>query len=349
MMRVTTTELIIFLMGIGGIALILWPNRGFYGRWRKAQRRSVPILREDALKAIHHWEMAGAFGTLEGVAGVLGINMNRTTLLLSEMVSDGLLVSPIPPLRLTPAGRDIALHIIRAHRLWERHLAEETGHPETDWHSLADEREHQLSIEDLAALSARLGHPTHDPHGDPIPREDGQVCLPVGLALTQLPLDTAAHIVHLEDEPEIVYAQLVAEGLSPGMPVRIVEKSANLIRFWTHGEEHCLAPLLAQNITVRPSVEEIEAGPTRRLSDLTLGETAVVTQLAESLRGAERRRFMDLGILPGTHITAEIRSPSGDPTGYRIRGAIIALRQQQANQIKIAAQNQKAIVKESIE
>ncbi|MCB0153338.1 MAG: ferrous iron transport protein A [Anaerolineae bacterium] len=52
-------------------------------------------------------------------------------------------------------------------------------------------------------------------------------------------------------------------------------------------------------------------------------------------RGAERRRFMDLGILPGTVITAEMISPSGDPTAYRVRGAVIGLRREQANLIQI--------------
>jgi Fe2+ transport system protein FeoA len=57
--------------------------------------------------------------------------------------------------------------------------------------------------------------------------------------------------------------------------------------------------------------------------------------ISQASRGAERRRLLDLGILPGTKITAETRSPSGDPTAYIIRGALIALRQNQAKQIKV--------------
>ena len=60
-----------------------------------------------------------------------------------------------------------------------------------------------------------------------------------------------------------------------------------------------------------------------------------VLNIARTSRGSERRRFMDLGILPGTVITAEIASPSGDPTAYRIRDALIALRREQAELIRV--------------
>ena len=72
-----------------------------------------------------------------------------------------------------------------------------------------------------------------------------------------------------------------------------------------------------------------------RLSVLTPGESAEVVALAVSCRGAQRRRLLDLGVVPGTRITSELRGPSGDPTAYRIRGALIALRNDQAAQIYV--------------
>ncbi|MEW6577974.1 MAG: FeoA family protein [Chloroflexota bacterium] len=69
------------------------------------------------------------------------------------------------------------------------------------------------------------------------------------------------------------------------------------------------------------------------LADLLPGETAEVAALHSD--GAERRRLMDLGIVPGTAITAELRSPLNDPVAYRVRGALIALRRSQAVQIEI--------------
>lgn len=70
------------------------------------------------------------------------------------------------------------------------------------------------------------------------------------------------------------------------------------------------------------------------LADLPVGHVGVVTAL--HLRGAERRRLLDLGLMPGTVVVAEMRSPLGDPVAYRVRGASIALRREQARQIEIA-------------
>lgn len=74
----------------------------------------------------------------------------------------------------------------------------------------------------------------------------------------------------------------------------------------------------------------------RRLSDLAPGEQGKVTCILPECQGNERRRLMDLGIVPGTVITAEMKSPGGDPTAYRVRGALIALRKEQARFICIA-------------
>lgn len=323
---------------VGGLAaLIWWPEKGLLARWQLANHLTERVLQEDALKYIHKRDMKGQSCTLESIAGTLHISTNETAVLLTAMQTNGLLVMEEGHIHLTPGGRDTALHIIRAHRLWERHLAEETGFAETEWHAQAELHEHALSPAELDALATRLGNPTHDPHGDPIPTAGGEVEVHGGQPLTQLPLDTPGTIVHLEDEPDVVYAQLVAEGLYPGMPVRVTERSATRIRFWANGDVHKLAPMIANNISVVQTVlqEDVEPDTDDLLADVALGETAVVTKLALTCRGAERRRFMDLGILPGTRITAEIRSPGGDPTGYRIRGAVIALRQEQAGQIKV--------------
>jgi Fe2+ transport system protein FeoA len=69
------------------------------------------------------------------------------------------------------------------------------------------------------------------------------------------------------------------------------------------------------------------------LSSLAPGDAGVVASIAPACRGVERRRFLDLGLVPGTRVVAEFPSPAGDPVAYRIRGALIALRKQQADMI----------------
>ena len=80
------------------------------------------------------------------------------------------------------------------------------------------------------------------------------------------------------------------------------------------------------SVYVRDGVERPRNGP---------GQQGQVVALSPRIRGVERRRMMDLGILPGVVIGAELVSPSGDPTAYRIRGAMIALRREQAQLINI--------------
>jgi ferrous iron transport protein A len=69
------------------------------------------------------------------------------------------------------------------------------------------------------------------------------------------------------------------------------------------------------------------------LDQLKIGEIASVIRLTST--GANRRRLVDLGILPGTRLQAELKSPLGDPTAFRVRGALIALRHKQAQQIEV--------------
>ena len=76
------------------------------------------------------------------------------------------------------------------------------------------------------------------------------------------------------------------------------------------------------------------SSPTNRtLADLSAGQAGLVTELHNE--GPDRRRMMDLGIVPGTLITVEMKSPLGDPVAYRVRGALVALRYEQARLISI--------------
>lgn len=323
------------IFGVAGA--LFWPKSGLLARRQHMKHLDSRVRGEDALKHIHKFEMSGRPASLESVAGALHVNVEETAKLLATMQADKLLLLEAGEFRLTPSGREVALHIIRAHRLWEHYLAEETGFAETEWHSQAEMREHALSPRDADALAAQLGHPTHDPHGDPIPNSGGGMVAQKGQSIATLPLDTAAVIVHLEDEPQMIYAQLLAEGLHLGMHVRVTEVSSERVRFWTNGNEHVVAPIVAANISAwpLPEEEEVKAEGAERLNQLKKGDSAEVISISRGCRGAQRRRLMDLGILPGTKITANLKSPSGDPTAYEVRGALIALRQEQAAFINV--------------
>ena len=143
-----------------------------------------------------------------------------------------------------------------------------------------------------------------------------------------------ARIIHIEDEPNAIYSQLVAAGLYPGMQVKMIESSKDRINFLANGEEVVLAPLFAKNVTIEPiKGETTVTGKFKSLSTLMVGEKGIVLGISKRCRGQQRRRLMDLGVVPGTEIEAEMKSIGGDPVAYRIRGASIALRKNQADKI----------------
>jgi len=317
---------------------IFWPDRGPFWRWKRTREMTERVLIEDALKHIQDCEIESQHPSLKSLAGTLNVSTNQAAEVVANLEAHNLIEMQGPDFRLTPDGRDYALRIIRAHRIYERYLADQTGFEESEWHTRANHLEHQLSPAEVEQLAYQLGNPTHDPHGDPIPMADGTLVYPEDrAALTQLPLNTPVRIVHMEDEPEAVYAQLVAEGLHVGQEVRLLETSPQRVRFWAGGDEHILAPILAANIAVVPITEspEVEEFSGEPLTNLKPGQGAQVVALSPRIRGAERRRLMDLGFLPGTTIEVEMESAGGDPIGYRVRGAVIALRKSQAQLISV--------------
>lgn len=318
------------------LGAIFWPREGFYWRWRHNLQRIERVLIEDALKHLYDLEYKGVTCTLQSMAGVLGIPTDRAARLMARLGALGLVLAKADGFELTNEGRSYALRMIRIHRLWERYLADETGLAETEWHARADKMEHLTSDAEAEALAAAAGHASYDPHGDPIPTRTGKLPPKKGKPLTDLQEGEVAEIIHIEDEPAAIYAQLVAQGLSLGAKIRILEKSAERIRFIASGEEAVLAPVVAANITVVAIPKTImPEKPPLTLAALHPGEAGKVVGISRACRGQQRRRLMDLGVIPGTKISVEMRSPGGDPTAYNIRGAMIALRRDQAQLIQI--------------
>jgi DtxR family Mn-dependent transcriptional regulator len=346
----TPDPLIALLIAAAVTGVCLWlfyPERGFYWRWQRRRELNERVLREDALKYLYQAELDGEKPTVKILAGTLNISTNQAMNVSTSLQSRELIEIRDSHLHLTSAGQQNALRVIRAHRLFERYLADETGYSETEWHQRANRYEHTLSPEEIESLSTRLGNPTHDPHGDPIPTASGYLVYPQDhIPLTSLEIDQPARIIHLEDEPEVVYAQLIAEGLQVGQEVQVLESSPERIRFWGAGDEHVLAPLVAANIEVvsLPTKRQDEKLTGKRLSEFDSGQDVRVLSLSPGLRGVERRRLMDLGLLPGTIIRVELISAGGDPVAYIVRGALIALRKSQTDLIIVEPLEEESLV-----
>lgn len=331
------SSLITVLLAVGFSLGVFWPRHGLLARWRRARELARRSRREDALKHILKSEANGRVATLDSIAGAQQITTGRAARLLEELQACDLVRFEDGRLGLTAPGREMGLHVVRAHRLWESYLAEQTGVSEKDWHHRAEKQEHLLTPQQTAALEARLGHPMRDPHGDAIPGSDGALEGDLSRSLNSVEPEEPVLITHLEDEPETVYRQLLALGLRPGMRAFVIEKSAARIRFWAEGDEHILAPVLAENVSIQPIPEFRTPAlfDENALAGLRPGEQARVVGLSPACRGPERRRLLDLGFVPGTVVEVEMTSPVGDPTAYRVRGSVVALRREQARFIRV--------------
>lgn len=315
---------------------LFWPRRGLVAWARRAARLDERVRVEDALKHVYMCDRRSVSCTLESLAGQLGISTGRAATLLSRLGEMGLVRSDARGPSLTEEGQASAVRLIRSHRLWERWLADRTGVPAAEWHARAEEKEHLLSAAEAEALSARLGHPRWDPHGDPIPTASGELPPLRGTTLLATDPGRSVEVVHLEDEPAEVYQRLLDQGLAPSERLDVVEKGEEGVKVQAHGRSWTVDPVAARNVTVQHlPLGESAHGPRPTLADAGRGAPVRVVGLTSACQGAQRRRLLDLGVVRGTVITPELVSTAGDPVAYRIRSALVALRRQQASWIVV--------------
>ncbi len=326
------TYLLIALTVILLFALL--PRVGLFAQYKSYRAAQEREQVEDALKHLLDREQQGRHASPESLAGTLGLARPKVMSLIEGMEEQGLLETRGDQLHLTAEGERWALHVVRAHRLWERYLADEARMPLEKVHTEAHHREHHLTDAQLDELDAALGHPTRDPHGDPIPTREGTLPKAEGTPVTAWQADRPARIVHLEDEPAIAYEQILAAGLRLGQDIRILERTPQRVVLSDGENEYRLAPAVASNVTVAPIPEhellKREAVP---LTELPHDRRAEIVTLDDAVQGFTRRRFLDLGLTPGAVIYPELQNFFGDPRGYRVRGTLIALRKDQAAQI----------------
>lgn len=317
-------------------AAVAWPRRGVLARLSELARLTERVRLEDALKHIYTWESAGRVTTLESLAGRLEISTARAAELIKGLTELGLALPSEHGPALSEEGRASALRLVRTHRLWERYLADRTNIPAADWHAEAERMEHALSREEADALASRLGHPRWDPHGDPIPTAAGGLPEVAAMTLAGAAPGSTVEVVHLEDEPREIYDEILREGVALGARIEVLERADRGMKVRLHGREVTLDSVQARNVSVAVLPEGTSADEAREtLADLAPGEEARVTGLSVACRGPQRRRLLDLGVVPGTVVRAEMSSATGDPVAYLIRGALVALRREQAEWVTV--------------
>ncbi len=218
---------------------------------------------EDYAKAIFALETRSEQPvSTNALAERLGITPGSVSAMLKRLGELGV-ISHVPyrGVRLTDDGRRIALEVIRHHRLLESYLAEALGMPWDRVHAEAEVLEHVLS-EDLEALiAAKLGHPTVDPHGDPIPTAELELDEPLTDRMESLQPGDRGLFVRVSDSDPEMLRYLAERGIAPGERFFVRERQPfGGPLFVVFGErEHAIGGELANAMRVEVEVSSADA------------------------------------------------------------------------------------------
>lgn len=205
------------------------------------------------LKSIH--ELMGESGVvpISTLAERLGITVVSATEMIHRLQQQRLVEHhPYKGVTLTPAGRDQASSILRRQRLWECFLSDQLGIPWDRLYDLACGLEHAVGSEVTEALAAFLGHPSHCPHGNPIPSPEGKWQAALGRPLSDLGPGDEATIRRIAAVGSASLQYLAQCGLLPGtrLTVETIEPTDDLRRLRTAQGEVVVGSQLARQILV---------------------------------------------------------------------------------------------------
>jgi DtxR family transcriptional regulator, Mn-dependent transcriptional regulator len=214
---------------------------------------------EDYLKAI--WELAGdGRASTTDVAERLSIAAASVSNMFVRLRDIGLAeYAPYRGASLTEAGRLEALRLLRRHRLIETFLLECFGYPWDKVHEEAERLEHAVSDEFTERMAEFLGHPEHDPHGDPIPARDGTLEPDDSFPLAAATTGQRVRVYRVGEEGGATLAFLEGSGLVPGrvLTVREVRALDGIITVEDEdGETRTLGGPLADTVFVRNASED---------------------------------------------------------------------------------------------
>jgi DtxR family Mn-dependent transcriptional regulator len=181
---------------------------------------------EDYAKAIYVLETRGSDPvSTNALAERLGVTPGSVSAMIKRLDEAELVThTPYRGVRLTAAGRRTALEVIRHHRLLELFLAEVLEMPWDRVHQEAEVLEHVLSTELEEIIAAKLGNPTHDPHGDPIPTPDFEIEERETHSLADLQPGDKGMFVRVSDSDSAMLRYLGERGVTPGAQLEVVER-----------------------------------------------------------------------------------------------------------------------------
>lgn len=187
------------------------------------EERLSPAV-EDYAKAVYSLQERGEDPvTTNALAERLDVTPGSASAMAKRLDDMGLVVHlPYKGVRLTDAGRRVALEVLRHHRLLERYLADELGVAWDRVHAEAEVLEHVLSEELEERISAKLGYPARDPHGDPIPTRQGEIREEETRSLSELEPGERGVLARVSDSNPEMLRYLAERRIRPGMELELL-------------------------------------------------------------------------------------------------------------------------------
>jgi DtxR family Mn-dependent transcriptional regulator len=218
---------------------------------------SISVAVQDYAKAIYSLQGRSDLPvSTSSIADRLGVSPASASAMVKRLESLGLAKhEPYHGVLLTPAGERVALEVIRHHRLLELYLAEALGMSWDRVHEEAEVLEHAISPELSALIAEKLGNPTHDPHGDPIPTAEGEIEEGSSRPLSELLPGAKGIFVRVSDSDSEMLRYLSQRGIAPGDHLEVLERQPFdgplLVRFASG--DHALGGGLVRMMRVTPS------------------------------------------------------------------------------------------------
>lgn len=182
---------------------------------------------ENYLKAtLLHEQKADGIVPMGALVEALGVVPGTVTSMVKAMAAQGLLEHEARQgVRLTPIGRALAVGVLRKHRLVETFLVRTLKMDWSEVHDEAEALEHAVSDRVLERISELLGHPTSDPHGDPIPDAEGNfAATKTQDSLDLCALDQPLRVTRILDQTQEFLAYVQETGLKPGAKIRVLRR-----------------------------------------------------------------------------------------------------------------------------
>lgn len=220
---------------------------------RSNRHEAITHAMEDYLKAICLLQEEQGRVSTQAIAEHLKVQSPSVTNMLKRLAALNLVDhTPYRGVTLTPAGRRVALEVIRHHRLLELYLAEALGYSWDAVHEEADRLEHSISEELESRIDALLGYPSADPHGHPIPTASGELPASDARRLDQVDTGSLCTVERVSDRDPEQLRYLASIGLLPGVEVAVVDRLpfAGPVRIRVGEEEHYLSRELAHAVYV---------------------------------------------------------------------------------------------------